>query len=175
MIGDWFNERFYNFLKLHNLLLTLKVKTISATLARCFIESEWAERMRQELKPYESSKQSSKEHDAAKGQLTNLTYHTSPLVQFAVVCGRTFKNLIRNPRNSFLQVNVYLIICYLTTFYNFVFFYLKCTKACQFFNWFNFLVFYCRLSQCVYLLLLLVLYIFKHQKTVHQVYKTGKW
>ena len=98
------------------------MKTISATLARCFIESEWAERMRQELKPYESSKQSSKEHDAAKGQLTNLTYHTSPLVQFAVVCGRTFKNLIRNPRNSFFQVEIDLIIYYLITSYNLLFY-----------------------------------------------------
>ena len=77
---------------------------MSANLARCFAESEWAERMREELEPYQQQYLSSDEHYTTSAELTYLTYHTNPAVQFGVVCGRTFKNLIRNPRTSFLQV-----------------------------------------------------------------------
>jgi len=61
--------------------------------------------MQEELRPYEEGYNTSGEHLPSKEELSSLTYHSNPCVQFGVVCKRTFKNLIRNPRTSFLQVS----------------------------------------------------------------------
>ena len=68
----------------------VQVQVMSANLASCFAESEWAERMREELEPYQQQYLSSDEHYTTSAELTYLTYHTNPAVQFGVVCGRTF-------------------------------------------------------------------------------------
>ncbi|KAF6030215.1 hypothetical protein EB796_011486 [Bugula neritina] len=81
-----------------------KTQRIASNLAKQFSSSEWGIRMQEELKPYEEGYNTSGEHLPSKEELSSLTYHSNPCVQFGVVCKRTFKNLIRNPRTSFLQV-----------------------------------------------------------------------
>ena len=60
--------------------------------------------MSEEIHKYENAFEASGEHLPSKEEFTHLNYNTGFFGQFAYVCGRTFKNLIRNPRTSFLQV-----------------------------------------------------------------------
>ncbi|XP_067928023.1 broad substrate specificity ATP-binding cassette transporter ABCG2-like isoform X2 [Watersipora subatra] len=81
-----------------------RINAISDALAICYAKSEWACRTQEELQPYQDAYLSSNEHLPTNPQISQLSYHTNPCVQFNIVCRRTFKNLMRNPRTSFLQV-----------------------------------------------------------------------
>lgn len=84
----------------------LQVKQISSNLARRFQESEWGARINDEVSKYENEFSESGEYLPDKEELNFLNYNSGPFAQFYYVCGRTFKNLIRNPRTSFLQVSI---------------------------------------------------------------------
>ena len=73
-------------------------------LAKEFAISSWGRDLTHELQPYISKLENSGEHMPAKHEFAELSYNSSPCTQFGVVCGRTIKNLIRNPRTSSLQV-----------------------------------------------------------------------
>ena len=87
-----------------DLVFSWQVKQISVNLARRYRESEWGKQMSEEIHKYENAFEASGEHLPSKEEFTHLNYNTGFFGQFAYVCGRTFKNLIRNPRTSFLQV-----------------------------------------------------------------------
>ena len=87
-----------------DLVFSWQVKQISVNLARRYRESEWGKQMSEEIHKYENAFEASGEHLPSKEEFTHLNYNTGFFGQFAYVCARTFKNLIRNPRTSFLQV-----------------------------------------------------------------------